>query len=563
MAELKDILFDDSGDLAWIDGDLVWKASDDQHISDLLTATPGNYVMYPKAGCNVYDLINGNLDSKKLQDIRIQLMSDGYQVNNIDYVKDKLDIDCERKTTKDPTETPNISVEVVNIIGGVDGYVTDSDSTAPIAVPPGDTVVLPDIDITNSDASFLVSIPCLVNFELPDITITKQDGSSINYPAAKNYTESATPAANVENSDGSYDTTFDPIVTNPKVLPDITVKNSENTTLQTVPSVKNVVLSDITVTNSDGQSSSYPAGKNYTATAHNYVLREYTANDTWVKPTGLLAAVVICIGAGGGAGSGRRGASGTNRYGGGGGGGSTITRRFLLASELGTESIVIGSGGSGGASVTADDTDGNNGAKGGSTSFGTLIVAEGGNGGAGGSASAAAGGTALTYSGSTPAQTIFHILGLAGIGGGLTNAGAAVATSLQATANNGGPGGGGKPAANFSGNGGIGSRMYNIANTLSSSVAGGTANNNGTVGIDNYGNQLLCQFGGTAIMSKCLGTSGSGGGAGDNTPLPGGNGGNGGLYGGAGAGGGASLNGANSGKGGDGSNGLCVVLEIY
>ena len=302
-----------------------------------------------------------------------------------------------------------------------------------------------------------------------------------------------------------------------------------------------------------------------------YVLREYTGSATWTKPAGLKELFVVCIGGGAGGGSGSRGASGVLRRGGGGGGGTVIVWRKISAAELGaTETVTVGAGGAGGAAVTADDTDGNDGTAGGDTSFGALVLAKGGNKGLKGINASSANNysTAISVGILTPAQGLFSYNLTGGVGSDIAggngkNAAANILVAVSSSGYGGGASGGGKNTSNNIGIGGDGSILSKIDNTSSAARTGGSANNPGNTGLDNQGLQLLMQYNTTAIPTKGLGTSGAGGGAGDNTPTAAGAGGNGGSYGGSGGGGGASLNGANSGKGGDGAGGLCLVYEQY
>jgi len=78
-----------------------------------------------------------------------------------------------------------------------------------------------------------------------------------------------------------------------------------------------------------------------TGAGTNPVIREYTSNDTWTKPTAsnFWGVMVVCVGAGAGGGSGRRGASLTNRLGGGGGGGGAYSYRFIRSAQLSSASV--------------------------------------------------------------------------------------------------------------------------------------------------------------------------------------------------------------------------------
>lgn len=130
------------------------------------------------------------------------------------------------------------------------------------------------------------------------------------------------------------------------------------------------------------------------------VVRVYTANATWTKPSGLAALLVEVQGGGGGGG----GSSATNNSGGAGGGGGGYVRKFYAASSLAsTEAVVVGAAG------TAGTTTGNGGTGGDSTfsSGATLLTASGGVGGNVGAAAAAggAGGAASGGDINIPGQT--------------------------------------------------------------------------------------------------------------------------------------------------------------
>jgi hypothetical protein len=87
MSEVKDILLDDDGDLLIKDGDLVFGASDQQHINDLLICLPGHIREFPLAGIGIQKYIGApftleiiNALQKRIQ---LQLELDGYKVNSI------------------------------------------------------------------------------------------------------------------------------------------------------------------------------------------------------------------------------------------------------------------------------------------------------------------------------------------------------------------------------------------------------------------------------------------------------------------------------------------------
>lgn len=99
--------------------------------------------------------------------------------------------------------------------------------------------------------------------------------------------------------------------------------------------------------------------------------QKFTVSGTYTPSTGLLFAVVECVGNGGGGG----GVTGTagNIYGGGGGGSGSYSRITLTAATIGvSQTVTIGSTGTGGAAGS------NSGTAGGDVSLGTLCVGKGG-----------------------------------------------------------------------------------------------------------------------------------------------------------------------------------------
>lgn len=120
MAAVEDILFDDTGDLAWVDGDLVWDESDEQHIQDILTASPGAYTLYPLIGCNIRSQVNGKMGNEFVHKVQSQLISDGYHANSVTVAGDQLNIDAERRSGNQPTISEstaiNLSITTLNAI---------------------------------------------------------------------------------------------------------------------------------------------------------------------------------------------------------------------------------------------------------------------------------------------------------------------------------------------------------------------------------------------------------------------------------------------------------------
>jgi len=297
---------------------------------------------------------------------------------------------------------------------------------------------------------------------------------------------------------------------------------------------------------------------------------EYTANDTYIKPSNLLYARVVCLGGGGGGGSGRITNLSTVAGGGGGGQGGCLASRVLLESDINPtgETITIGTGGTGGAARQNNTTaqSGQNGFSGGTTSFGSLVVAAGGIGGPPGGGAALANRTILNC---IPNVFQLSIPGATVIGQSTAAAGNNASQNhyliLGGGCNAGS--GSGKTAAGVAGAGGLGGRSYDKDGVLSAEILGGLTGSTGNNGLDNVSLQILEEFpisGQTLLNTIGIGTGGSGGGSSVTDGVPGAAGGNGGLYGAGGAGGGAGLIGVvpnGSGKGGDGSRGFCIIVE--
>jgi hypothetical protein len=140
-----------------------------------------------------------------------------------------------------------------------------------------------------------------------------------------------------------------------------------------------------------GQQYSPVAGTTYTwngvgwtlaqsSVATSVQIKIFTANGSYVPSSGLLSAIVECVGGGGGGGA---GAIGGNNTSGGGGGSGGYSRSVLTAATVGaSQTVAIGAAGLGVNNAA--------GTAGGDTSFGSLVIAKG------GGAGAACGGTGST-----------------------------------------------------------------------------------------------------------------------------------------------------------------------
>jgi hypothetical protein len=293
---------------------------------------------------------------------------------------------------------------------------------------------------------------------------------------------------------------------------------------------------------------------------------------------------VICVGAGGGGGSGKSRTAPFGTGGRGGGGGAIVWTQFISSQIPSSVTITVGAGGAGGSSVTAG-SNGNTGGNGNNTSFGMLVIAEGGRGGLGGIGStqqASFGGLGGSVSNSTPSYSPFVLSGVYG-GGNTSGQGTIIgldAGSVQSNFKNalspfmgtsgndegiiqgGGSGGGGGGAWGALAGAGIAGSGSGVTQYNGSIINGGTpgaagTSNAGSNGQNDIGLDMITHLiGYTAIHG--IGGGGHGGGSSS------GAGGNGGNYG-AGGGGGGTTSTVNiaSGIGGNGSPGLCILIEYF
>ena len=309
-----------------------------------------------------------------------------------------------------------------------------------------------------------------------------------------------------------------------------------------------------------------------------------TQTYTYSKLDNLKYLKVICVGAGGGGGSGKSRTTTFGTGGRGGGGGAIVWTQFISSQIPSSVTITVGAGGTGASSVTAG-SNGNAGGNGGNTSFGTQVIAEGGRGGLGGVSSttqASFGGLGGSLSNSTPSYSPFVLPGI--YGGGNTSGQATIigsdAGSVQSGFKNalsffigtggsdegivqgGGSGGGGGGAWGATAGAGVAGSGSGVTQYDGSIINGGApgapgTSNAGSNGQNNIGLDMITHLiGYTATYG--IGGGGHGGGSSSGT------GGNGGNYGAGGGGGGttATIN-IVSGAGGNGSPGLCILIEYF
>ena len=101
MAEFKDIITDETGDLLILNGDLKVDKSDSQHVEHIVFADKGQFRQFPLIGVGIMKTIHGSINPQKVkQQIKLQLESDGLNVRQINIdLNDPLNIqiDAERK----------------------------------------------------------------------------------------------------------------------------------------------------------------------------------------------------------------------------------------------------------------------------------------------------------------------------------------------------------------------------------------------------------------------------------------------------------------------------------
>lgn len=290
------------------------------------------------------------------------------------------------------------------------------------------------------------------------------------------------------------------------------------------------------------------------------IIREYTVDSVWTKPTSnrFKGIWIQLLGGGGGGGAGR--GSVTTKHGGGGGGGGAFVTAWFSAPDLGaTMSCSIGLGGAGGAS---NDTPGT---EGGDTSFidnGTQIARA--RGGVGGPCQ-----TSTPWQARSNGEYCFPRSAPTSWTGGASSLSTYTATPRPGSDGFnqcGAPGGGGAGGLNNSissqagyAGGGIYTTTFPSTWTYTAGPAGGAST--GADGGDGADNVVLLKFLNRYTASIGIGTGG--GGAGANNGASNKRGGHGGLYGAGGGGGAAAVSSGNVGAGGDGAKGCIVILEVY
>ena len=80
MAEVTDILCDETGDIACENGDMVIGESTVQHQQDLLSASEGEYKFDAMVGVGLIEFLDDEDQSAMMKKIRVQFAKDGMNV---------------------------------------------------------------------------------------------------------------------------------------------------------------------------------------------------------------------------------------------------------------------------------------------------------------------------------------------------------------------------------------------------------------------------------------------------------------------------------------------------
>ena len=90
MAEVKDILCDEDGEIACVHGDLFIGESTVQHQADLLEANEGEYKQNPTTGIGLRNFLDDEDPREMLRKIRIQFTKDNMEVTKLTFATDLI-----------------------------------------------------------------------------------------------------------------------------------------------------------------------------------------------------------------------------------------------------------------------------------------------------------------------------------------------------------------------------------------------------------------------------------------------------------------------------------------
>lgn len=93
----NDILMDETGDVAFINGDFVIGDSTLQHQEDLIRAAKGEYKENPLTGVGIINYLKDTNEASAFREIRTQFTSDGMLVRKLEISNNGIEIDAEYK----------------------------------------------------------------------------------------------------------------------------------------------------------------------------------------------------------------------------------------------------------------------------------------------------------------------------------------------------------------------------------------------------------------------------------------------------------------------------------
>lgn len=79
----KDIGLDNDFDMIVDSNDMVLQPSDDQHIRLIMKTFSGNWTQNPYLGLGIDRFLKGNLDGNFRREIQIQMLIDGYKIEDL------------------------------------------------------------------------------------------------------------------------------------------------------------------------------------------------------------------------------------------------------------------------------------------------------------------------------------------------------------------------------------------------------------------------------------------------------------------------------------------------
>lgn len=89
---MKDILLDNTGDLAIVGGDFVIGNSKEQSVEQILINSAGEFKEFPQVGCGIKKQKNGVISRFIERNIRVQLEADGFNVEKLTLTENGLDL---------------------------------------------------------------------------------------------------------------------------------------------------------------------------------------------------------------------------------------------------------------------------------------------------------------------------------------------------------------------------------------------------------------------------------------------------------------------------------------